>query len=151
MKIASLVDSMALNQNTFYMTKYFNNLYKKGLDAYAFYVNLSNHGVSPRFGVMNVYYATLFSDGVMFATDLKTLDIILKLNINCEKIFYCWDLEWLYGAYDYNTNISLLRNNNIKLAARSHSHSEAIENYCNRKVDYVINDWNLDDFIGVKQ
>lgn len=134
------------------MNKTFNRLAEDTISPFCFYVNLSTQAVKSRFSVMNCYYANHYSGGPILATSLSTLAILINLNIKAEKFFYCWDLEWLYlenpDATKYSDNIGLLRNEYITLVARSKSHVELIENYTNKKVSYIISDW---DYEGIRR
>lgn len=143
MKIAAIVDDLALSQNSFYMIKNFNELGRKlEHQPYCFYHNLSTTAITPLFSISHVYYAMYFYGGKLVATNLNTLKTMLNIHTNAEKYFYVWDLEWLRGGFDYMSNVSLMRDKNIKLIARSDSHAEAIYNYCNIPVYKVIDDWD---------
>jgi hypothetical protein len=145
MKIAAFVDSMALSQNIFYMTKTFNKLGTDKISPFCFYSNLSTQAVGPDFAVMNCYYGNHYSGGPAVATSIETLKILHNLNIKARKFFYCWDLEWLRNPQNYSDNIGLFRNEYISIVARSESHARCIENYTNKKVSHIIEDWNYEE------
>jgi len=143
MNIASIVDNTNLSQNIFYMTKTFNKM--KNISPFCFYVNLSTQAVKTNFAIMNCYYANHYSGGPIIATSLHTLSIMSKLNIGAPKFFYCWDLEWLRhhkNPASYSDNMGLFENEYISIIARSNSHAECIENYTNRKVSHIIENWD---------
>lgn len=153
MKIASIVDSTALSQNVFYMNKTFNRLAEDSISPFCFYINLSTQAVKSNFSTLNCYYGNHYSGGPILATSLSTLAILINLNIKADKFFYCWDLEWLYlensNSISYSDNIELFRNAYITLVARSKSHAELIENYANKKVSYIISDWDYEKIKGL--
>ena len=69
----------------------------------------------------------------------------LKAVNQTKKFFYIWDLEWTRGRTrtDFTKNLSSYRNENINLIARSKDHALAIQNYCNRKVPYIMEDFDI--------
>lgn len=156
MKIASIVDNLSLSQNIFWMSKSFNKLSQYNINPFCFYINLGAPGVRFNFPSMNVYYAANFS-GVdkppIICTSLKTLEICMNLKINARKMLYLWDLEWLRlsksSVVNYKKNAQLLSNKGIELIARSESHADVISNYCNRKVDFITDDWDINFIRGL--
>jgi hypothetical protein len=143
MKIAALVDNLMVGQEAFYLIKNFNELSKvMSNQTYCFYNNLSTVCVQPLFAVMNTYYIDHFNNGKIVCTNFNNLKTLIKLNNKCEKYFYVWDLEWLRGGYKYMEQVSLMRDPSINLLARSESHANIIENYCNRSVLSIVDDWN---------
>jgi hypothetical protein len=153
MKIGAVVRNLALTQSNYYMIKTFNSIGSFGIEPYAFYSELSSTGVSTNFSVMNVYYLSDFYNGVLIANDIESAKIMLDIKTNAKMFLYLWDLEWLRlntsAILDYNETVSVLRNDNIELIARSSSHAKAIENYCNRKVSCIIDDWNINEIRGL--
>ena len=62
-------------------------------------------------------------------------------------IFYVWDLEWIRpGKNIYLYNYGAFQRAN-KVIARSQAHAKAIENYSNRKVDSVIEEFSVSEII----
>lgn len=146
MNIASFIDNTSLSQNLFYMTKTFNQLGKENISPFCFYSNLSTQDIKPEFAVMNCYYANHYYNGPSIATSISSLKILSSLNIKSRKYFYCWDLEWLRlgdpDSMNYSDNMGLFRNEYITIIARSESHARCIENYTNRKISHIIEDWD---------
>jgi hypothetical protein len=153
MKIASVVENLSLNQSNFFMTKTFNRLGEHGIEPFCFYGDLTATGIKPNFATMNVYYLNNFYNGIIICNTINTLKILKTINTNARKMFYVWDLEWLRlnksGVLNYKETVDILCNHNIELIARSENHASAIKNYCNRKVDYIISDWNIDEIRGL--
>lgn len=143
MKIAAIVDDLMISQNSFYLIKNFNELSRSMKNqAYCFYNNLSSLCIDPLFSVMNVSYLDHFNDGKIICTNLKNLKTIININNKSEKYFYVWDLEWLRGNYNYMEIVTLMRNDSVSILARSESHAKIIENYCNKPVLSILDDWN---------
>lgn len=90
---------------------------------------------------MNVFYLPHYS-GPLFCSSFETLKIALSIHGKYDYYFYVWDLEWLRLGGNFES-YSDIRNPNVKLVARSKSHAEVIENFSNRKVSYIVDDWNI--------
>ena len=60
------------------------------------------------------------------------------------------DLEWTrVTGRDYENIVKPFLDKNLILIARSEDHAKAIENYCNRKVDHIVEDFNIEQLIKV--
>lgn len=156
MKIASIVDNLTLSQNIFWMSKTFNRLNQHNINPFCFYINLGQPGVKLNFPHMNIYYAANFSSvsrWPIIATSLKTLEISMNLKINARRMLYLWDIEWLRltksSVFNYKKNVELLSSKNVELIARSQYHADVIGNYCNRKVDFIADDWDVNFIRGL--
>ena len=67
-----------------------------------------------------------------------------------EKYFYIWDLDWhRQNGRDFEYTIQAYNNPQLNLIARSSSHAKAIKNYCNRDVCGVVDNFNIDQLMGV--
>lgn len=139
--IAAILDDLSLSQNSYNMIKSFNSLSNNENNVCCFYHNVSAPPVEPLFSVMNIYYLNHFK-GDVIATNLQTLQTLLNLNTKVNKYLYLWDLEWLRNPYDFMQIVDLLRTPELKIIARSESHATLIENYTNKKVKRILDDWN---------
>ena len=83
-------------------------------------------------------------DGLLIATNLYLASLLVNVTTQ-RKVLYLWDLEWLRDEHqgNYLENLKILQNPELILVARSESHAAVIENYCNRKVDAVVPNFNL--------
>jgi hypothetical protein len=87
--------------------------------------------------------------GTIITTTLDTTTLALARNTRKDNqiIFYVWDLEWTRPQNnDYLSNYHIF-NTAHKLVARSANHAKAIENYCNRKVDSIVEEFNVQEII----
>lgn len=148
MRIAAILDELALSQNSFYMLKNFNEL-SKNLDnnVYCFYQNLSHKPIAAAFSIMHVYYANYFHNGLMIATDLATLKTMSKIVNSSNRYFYVWDLEWLRSPQPFMETVSLVKD--VKLIARSEYHAQVISNYFNKPVSAIIDNWDIKGIEGL--
>lgn len=138
--IAALLNNLSISQNSYNMIKSFNQLSGNQNNVCCFYHNLSSPPVEPLFAMMNIYYLNLFK-GSVIATSLHTAQTLLNLNTKVNKYLYLWDLEWLTVPYYFN-EFSKILNSELKIIARSEAHAAAIENCTNKKVQYLLDDWN---------
>lgn len=141
MQVGIIVPYLAPAQLSFLAVGQCNRAVRNGHEPIIFFENVSPMNVPTDFSMMNISEIWSF-EGVMVATTLSSANLLRKAPNPSFKIFYVWDLEWLRGQMDFEKNVEIYRDENIKLVARSRSHAEAIEKYCNRKVDFVTS--NLD-------
>jgi len=84
------------------------------------------------------------NDGIIIATSLYSAELVYKLTNLKRKIFYVWDLEFLWNKKDFLENQKIF--NMLPLVTRSESYASCISNYCNIQPS-VINDFNLKEII----
>ena len=143
-KIAAMLDTLSASQNSFYLIKEFNKLQSDNqYSPVCFYNNLSATPVKTHFACMNISYYSHF-DGVTITTSIDTANTAIKTNNNSKKFLYLWDMEWLRNPMDFNYVNSGLSNDDIAIISRSNSHSDLINNYCNKEVAGVVQDWDME-------
>jgi len=148
-EIAVLVDHLAVTQSNFYMIKEFNEIAKnpkKSVSCFTF--QPSPPVIKPMFSCRNVSFISNFT-GKMIATNIQALDFMLQSHTACEKYLYLWDVE--FGAAKFDQVCEVLKDDRLKIAARSEGHKAILENNYNVKVDAIIEDWNrdqLEKFLG---
>lgn len=84
---------------------------------------------------------------VLIGTDLQSAQIMSKMASPSRKIYYVWELEWLQHQCDYLSTVSILRDKNIEVIARSEDHKRQIELF-NCDVKGVIDDFNHDQLMS---
>jgi hypothetical protein len=140
--IGIIVPNLGTSQLSVYAISFANKLFKTEHDCCLFYRDLSAHCIDIKAGCMTISEVWGFK-GTLISTCLYDTEFLLKSISSGKKIFYIWDLEFLRNNKDYIKNTSIYRNPDIILAARSQSHAKAIENYCNRPVDMIVEDFNF--------
>lgn len=147
--VGVLVDNIGLSQQTFYMVNHINMLCKTSneFDFVVFFKNLMPPAMRPFCACLYANEIWNFN-GTLISTDLDSALSCLNAVNRAENILYLWDLEWLRGSQrNYIQNIAILRNPDLKLVARSVDHAKAIENYANRKVDKIVDDFNINEIL----
>lgn len=148
MKIGIILPDIGNNQKALYTIIQVNKLQKEH-DFVIFFENLSPTRISINCSIMNINELWDFNNGILISTTLNNTDYLIKsCNVSTKKLFYIWDLEWLLpNKRNYIENIKTYNSSEIDLICRSLSHSIAIENYCNRKPNHVIPNFNLTQIV----
>lgn len=146
--IASILEDLSLSQNSYHMIKTFNQLSSNEYNTCCFYHNLSVPPNQPLFATMNIYYLNHFY-GHAISTSLETAETLLNIKTSIKKYLYLWDLEFIRLPYDFIETITILGNPELNLIARSEDHALLIENYTNRKVKYLLDDWNPNQLLEI--
>lgn len=146
-RIAAVVDSLSVSQCSHSLINSFNALSKDN-DVYCFYTNLSPVIETPDFSVMNIYHLASFH-GNVFCTNIFGARILSQIATKSRKFLYLWDLEWLREPADFKENLSILNSPQLEIVARSSQHALLIENYTNKTVRHVMNDWNPNQLLEI--
>jgi len=142
--IAAVVNSLGPSQKSFYLIKEFNKSRENtDISASVFYERPAIPVTPTLFSCRNISF---FSDyqGIVFATKLQDANTLLQTHNNSVKCLYLWDIDWLTSPVNYRPACDILHNRKLHLVARSVSHAKIIYNFCNRKCDAIIDNWNLD-------
>ncbi len=113
-----------------------------------FFLKPSIPPVAPFFACRGSYALGTYH-GVAISTTLKETEVMLKSSNASNKYFYVWDLEWLYNSLYFERAMRIMRDDRLKIIARSRSHAIAIENFCNKKPIGIVADWNKDQLLEV--
>ena len=146
MRIGVLMKNFSCSQLSFYVIRNINEVCnKRPENAYiGFFENISGNVIEPSFCLMNMSEVWGF-EGVLVTTSASTALTLIKSISPSKKYFYVWDLEWLRNPHNYHTLLAIYRHPSISLIARSESHAKAIENFCNKRVAGVMDDFKLSD------
>lgn len=116
-------------------------------DFIIFFENSSANIIEPNFATMSMSEIWNFG-GNLISTNVSTSLSMNKCFAPKSKYFYIWDLEWIRNhGREYEKTIQAFIPKETKLIARSKDHAKAIENYSNRKVDYVIENINIKEIV----
>jgi len=149
MNIAAVIEDLAISQKSFYLIKAFN----KGIDNTdnsfgVFYQRPSIPPIEPLFGCKLTAYLASF-EGVVIPTTLKEAEICLKSTNKTRIFLYLWDLSWLENSINFSKAMDILRNEKTNIIARSASHAKCIENFCNKTPIGIVDNWDMDDMMGI--
>jgi hypothetical protein len=88
-------------------------------------------------------------DGVLIATDLDLTLFMLRANMPKVKVLYMFDLDWVRGFGNYIQNYSMYNDPNLIVIAPSMAYANELTNYCGRKANGVVPQFNILDIMKV--
>lgn len=144
-----MVKDFSHSQANFFFIKNTNEFLQKyiGFDIIGFYEALAAPCITPNFATMQLSEAFSY-DGTMIATTLNTAHKLIGFPASKNKLFYVWDLEWLRMPFkEYNALYSIYGNPELTLIARSQEHKRVLEMAWNRKVDLVIDNFDMEKLV----
>ena len=149
-QIGFLIEATSASQLSFNLIKNINNYIEdNGGDFVVFFEVSTSNILTPNFALMSVNEIWSF-EGSLIATNVSTAISMRKCFAPKNKLFYVWDLEWTrQHGKDFEFIVQAFTDPNIKLIARSEEHAKAIKNYCNRDVENIVNDFNLEKIVRI--
>lgn len=145
--ISAVIRDLGPSQKSFYLIKAFNKMSQSVENCTSvFFERPSLHVTKPFFACMDVSFLSSFS-GHAIATTVQEASILLKSNNACKKFLYLWDMEWLDQPMNFSPVCDVLLDDRLHIIARSESHAQIIENFCNKKVCGIVDDWNPDQLL----
>ena len=147
--ISAIVKDLSISQKSFYLIKEFN----KCLDNTDLSMSLffERPGISPipaNFACKSLISLSGYN-GIVISTTIEDADKSLKMSNASSKYLYLWDIQWLEQPMHFSTAMKVLRDPRLKIIARSKSHAEAIENFCNKKPIGIVSDWDREQLLEV--
>ena len=145
LNLAAFVDDLGPSQKCFYLIKEFNKgATSKDMSISAFYSRPVTPITRPHFSCRNVAFLSGYH-GVTIATSLTCAETLLRSHNRSDKYLYLWDIDWLITPVNFSAACDILRDDRLKLIARSESHARVISDFCNRGVLGVVDNWNIDE------
>ena len=147
--IAAVVNDMGPSQKSFYMIKEFNKAAQNvSLSVTAFFNQTALPVTRPLFCCQNIAFFSGYH-GHAICTTLSEAEMVLKSNNNSTKYLYLWDMDWLIQPVHFMTAANVMRDERLKIISRSESHSQIIENFCNKSPIAIVDNWNLNQLCEV--
>jgi len=127
MKTGFLIESLGLSQLGVLMARNLNKLVsdRGDISPYVFYEDYDKLPETPWFPIMQNCYAWDFR-GILISTSIKTTRIAQTIVGPSKRLFYVWNLEWLYTQKSFQEFSQVYQDDNIDLIARSVSHAELL-------------------------
>ena len=149
--ISAVLNDLGPSQKAFYFIKSFNELSRNPkFSCSAFVCNIGVPVTKPLFSCSSVSF---FSDylGIAISTTIAEAEMLLKSNNNSDKYLYLWDMEWTNKPVNYSQACNILLDERLKIIARSKSHAQIIENFCNKKPIGIVEDWNNEQLLTLME
>lgn len=111
-----------------------------------FFENDAPKGFHFPFSTMNIgrLWQNQTNNGTIIATTLESARLIKSLPTGKRKIYYAWDLEFMWGKFNFVDNIEIM--SDIEIYTRSESMADAIENYTGKRPK-VVPDFNITELL----
>ena len=147
--ISAFVKDLAVSQKSFYLIKEFNKcLNDTDISTSVFVERPAIPPIPTHFSCKNISFLSGYH-GIVIATTIDGADIILKASNASSKYLYLWDMEWLETPLFFETAMRILRDDRLKIIARSQSHAELIQNFCNKSPVGIVSDWNIQELLAI--
>ena len=147
--IAAVINDMGPSQKAFYLIKEFNKALGNIRVSVSTFFNMATAPIiRPLFCCNNVAFITNYH-GHAISTTLAEADVLLKSNNNSTKYLYLWDMDWLTSPVHFAPAMDILRDDRLNIISRSKSHSQIIENFCNKSPIGMVDNWNIDQLVEV--
>lgn len=149
LNLQALVNDLSISQKSFYLIKEFNRcIDNTDISTGVFHIRGSVPPIEPLFGCKSVGFLNSYH-GVLITTTLEEAEIALNTSNNSQKFLYLWDLDWLRKPVMFMPAMNILRDDRLKIIARSTSHAAVISNFCNKPVCGIVDNWKLENLTSV--
>jgi len=155
-KLGFLVDNLGASQLGYYISKnigsYLENNQQSSITCY--YDNFERKCSQTNFATMNIIEAW-DQGGAIVATSENTARKLLNFVGTQEKFFYVWDMTFFYERIGGIKHMKTFDMNNIffkeglTLICRNNLHAQLIENNFNRKVKYVVDNFDINKIVEI--
>ena len=149
-QLGFMIEESSSSQLSFNLIRNINEYVTENQDDFVvFFENSTANVINPEFSFMSLSEIWNFQ-GHLFATTISTAMSLKKCFATEQKYFYVWDLEWTrrHGR-NFESTIQAFTDTTIKLIARSNEHAVAIKNNCNRDVDGIVSDFNIEKLMRI--
>lgn len=119
-----------------------------GGDCVVFYENLSLSLLSGPYSLMNIQKAYQYTETII-ATDLSSARLLINFPGAKRKIFYVYDLEWVFmEPKEFKPLAQIYRNDAFEIVCRGNSHAGIFKSCWNREPDRVSNEFDISGILG---
>lgn len=144
MKTAILLDDTNISDLSYSVISEANRQVGTNNDVFLLVNNISSRVIKADCAIINSSKLSNVYDGLVIATNVSTANMLAKAAINATKIFFVFDLEWLYSSFNFDEYYDIINDKRLLLVCRSQFHSDIIERTFNRSPDLIL-EFNLDE------
>lgn len=140
--IGFLVRAVSMSQEGLMLINECNKLLEtdRSIEVNIFYEDYDRIPLKPEFSLMQNRHAWGYT-GTLISTDLRTTEVLQHLVGPSRKLFYVWNLEWLYSHNMFLSYSKLYQSPDIDLIARTPSHFDIIKKLW-KEPKYLMEDFN---------
>lgn len=147
--ISVFVKNLNMSQNSFYMIKELNKCIQDvSLSAGVIYQEKSVPPVPTLFSCKMINGLSSFK-GTLIATTIEDAGIMLQINAKSDLFLYLWDMPWIESPVNFEHATGIMRDPRIHIIARSESHADCIENFCNKRPIGTVDNWDLESLLEI--
>lgn len=146
MNLGIFLPNFGHNQLAINAIAYVNAMLNKDSDIVPslFFKEVAQPIIKPK-TIMTTFDRLYNYDGHLITTNIDTTYTALQCNRLKSITFYIAELEWTRQKGNYIVNSALYRNPNIMLVCPSKEYRDAVENYCNVRINHIITGFNLNE------
>lgn len=149
MNISAIIKDLTASQKNFSLIKEFNKLSLNPKHSCSVFVErIGVPVIKPLFSCPIIAFFSGYT-GKAISTTLSEATTMIKTATNADMYLYLWDLEWLTRPVRYEHALNILTNKDLKIIARSESHAKVIENFCNKKVCGIVDNWESEKLLQI--
>lgn len=149
MNISAIVKNLSASQKNYFLIKEFNKLCLNPDNSCSVFVEQIGFAVTkPLFSCPIIAFMSGYN-GKIISTTLEETSMMIKTATNADMYLYLWDLEWLNRPVRYEQALNILTNKDLKIIARSKSHAKIIENFCNKSVCGIVDNWESEKLLQI--
>ena len=147
MKIGIITKHLAKSQCNYETLSQSQVLNSTGAKVSIFAINITSKVMQSHVAVHPLVTVQNFTGDLVIATDFESARFLSKTPINADKMYYVYDLEWMYSPVKYSIVYNSLLP--LKLLVRSKDHQSYLKSVfglSSTVVDYNLEKiWNLRD------
>jgi hypothetical protein len=138
MNIGIIVNNLGVSDRNIALISCLNTMVMNDrLNPIVFPRTIRPYPVSPTFSIMGQNEIFNFS-GILIATDIETAKLCLSNHNACKKIYYLWDLDWIFTSQpNYNNNAEIFLNPNLDFVVRSTDHAKIFRKVWGKTIHVV--------------
>lgn len=149
MNISAIIKDLTASQKNFFLITQFNKLsLNPKYSCSVFVERIGVPVIKPLFSCPIIAFFSEYN-GIAISTTLSEAAVMIKTATNADMYLYLWDLEWLTKPVRYEHALNILTNKDLKIIARSESHAKVIENFCNKKVCGIVDNWESEKLLQI--
>jgi hypothetical protein len=137
MNIGLVTNNLGLNDRSLNVIVCLNKMAENNYNPVAFVRNIEPYPISPLFCILK--QSEVFSfNGTLIAMDIESARLVLANVSSKRKIYYLWDLEWVFTSQEnYNNNADVYLSPHLNFVARSTDHAKIFRKVWGKRANVI--------------